>query len=176
MRLGTYILMHRANGWQRAGGPDGCPGDRPSQFVVLPISADHLDPKLVTLPGLSSSSHQSSTEPPLLPPPPTLCRVHRLSEPFCTRVVFVLIWWRDVHFVINTFYDDFLYVRFINKIKLFLNHDPLIKNNRWKRWAMHYLLLLQTYLFQYSTIIVTASMYWNSVVHCDVKWSAKRCK
>lgn len=101
--------------------------------------------------------------PPPLPPPPSLCRVHRLSEPFCTRVVFVLIWWRDVHFVINTFYDDFLYVRFINKIKLFLNHDPLIKNNRWKRWAMHYLWLLQTYLFQYSTVIVTASMYWNSV-------------
>lgn len=38
---------------------------------------------------------------------------------------------------------------------------------------MHYLLLLQTYLFQYSTVIVTASMYWNSVVHCDEKWSAK---
>lgn len=112
--------------------------------------------------------------PPPLPPPPSLCRVHRLSEPFFTRVVFVLIWWHGVHFVINTFYDDFLYVRFINKINFFLNHDLLIKNNRWKRWAMHYLLLLQTYLFQYSTVIVTASMYWNSVVHCDVKWSAKK--
>lgn len=141
MRLGTYILMHRANGWQRAGGPDGCPGDRPSQFVVLPISADHLDPKLVTLPGLSSSSHQSSTEPP--PPPSTVT----VSCPQTLRTLlyesgFFLIWWHGVHFVINTFYDDFLYVRFINKINFFLNHDPLIKNNRWKRWAMHYLLLL----------------------------------
>lgn len=32
---------------------------------------------------------------------------------------------------------------------------------------------IQTYLFQYSAVIVTASMYGNSVVHCDVKWSPR---
>lgn len=31
---------------------------------------------------------------------------------------------------------------------------------------------IYTHITQYLNRIVTESVYWNAVVHCDVKWSA----